>query len=110
VVQSDEGSDEADENLMLELQSSIGELPDSLQQSFHIGEPLNGFRSLTASGLRNHYRFEVIEVFRWLAQQGHRSYGLLYVRHDDVVDNKDDFRVFRLAGGKLDDLDDPFLR
>jgi hypothetical protein len=109
VVCSDVGSDEANNKLMRALQVKLAELPESTRASFQLGDPLNGLNTIMASGLRNHYRAEIVHVFWWLAQQSRRSYGLLYVRDDDVAGDKDAFQVHRLLDGQLQALADPFL-
>jgi hypothetical protein len=110
VLRSDEGTDEADDALMEELRARIKELPEATRASFHVGGAVNGLRTVSASGLRNHSRAEVVEVFRWLAERSPRSYGLLYVNDDAVEEgDRDAFRVHRLRWGRLEVFDDPFL-
>ncbi|MFL6211049.1 MAG: Imm7 family immunity protein [Pyrinomonadaceae bacterium] len=109
VVRSDDGSAEADDELMHALQVRLAALPASTSASFQLGDPLNGLYTIMTAGLRNHYRAEIVNVFWWLAQQSRRSYGLLYVRDDDVEGDKDVFQVHRLLAGQLQALADPFL-
>lgn len=62
-----------------------------------------------------------IELLHWLAENGPGSYGLVYV-HDDEddgergrlygrvsADHSNEFRVWRLVGGMVEELGDPFL-
>lgn len=69
--------------------------------------------SVTMSGLRNHRDATVVDFFRWLGSRASRSYGLLYIRDDEDSrrgkDYENKFRVWRLARGRLDELDDSFL-
>ena len=56
-------------------------------------------------------RQEYIGVFRWLDENTPGSYGLLYMREDDVRPDADisNFRVWRLDRGELREMDDPFF-
>jgi hypothetical protein len=71
---------------------------------------LNGSAILTVSASKNHRYEGVIDLFRWVAQHYPGSYGLLYV-HDaeDARGFDNDFRVWRLARGRITELADPFL-
>ena len=72
---------------------------------------LNGFGDvLTVTAFTNHRCQPVIDLFAWLAQHRPGSYGLLYV-HDaeDLRQFDNEFRVWRLRRGRLDELPDPFL-
>ena len=77
------------------------------------GTGFNGMYSLTISGLRNHRREEVIDLFEWLAENSPACYGLLYVQDGEDwrrgADYQNDFRVWRLAKGQLTEHADPFL-
>ncbi len=108
VVRSDEGTSEADGELMDRLLECIEGLPDTMSPHYHTGgHMLNGYRSILASGLRNHPS-DVMSVFGWLAEQGRRCYGLLYVR-DAERGTPNRFDVWRLQDGKLTRHDDPFF-
>jgi hypothetical protein len=62
-----------------------------------------------------------VDVLRWLAATGPGSYGLVYVHDDEDVgdagrlrgrdgtDRSNEFRVWRLLGGTVEELADPFL-
>ena len=77
---------------------------------------------LTMTSSRNHRGVEptAVRVLRWLSENAPGSRGLVYV-HDDEDDRTrpmpdgpprpfyDEFRVWRLRDGKVDELDDPFL-
>jgi hypothetical protein len=68
---------------------------------------------LFAHGLRNHRYEPVIDLFRWVAEELPHSYGLLYVRDDEdhgrEANYDNEFRVWRLARGRFEELADPFL-
>lgn len=80
---------------------------------FDVRQTGNGQTVLFAHGLRNH-RFEAaISLFQWVAAELPDSYGLLYVHddedHDRGADHENEFRVWRMARGRLEELADPFL-
>jgi hypothetical protein len=60
----------------------IAELPESLQDAYHVGTINPCF--VTASGVRNHYTYEILDVFPWLAAQSTGVYGILFVQDDDT--------------------------
>ena len=69
----------------------------------------NGVESFQISGQHNHRSDYVIDIFRWIAEHGPGSYGLLYVSDDEDAHHSEVFRVWRLARGELTVHDDPFL-
>lgn len=76
---------------------------------FDLQRTSNNLIVLLAHGLRNH-RFEpVVELFRRVAAELPDSYGLLYVHDDESDTHGNEFRVWRLARGHLEELADPFL-
>jgi Immunity protein 7 len=76
---------------------------------FDVRQTGNELIVLYAHGLRNHRFRPVIELFRWVADELPESYGLLYAYDDEVEGRDNEFRVWRLAGGRLEELADPFL-
>jgi hypothetical protein len=74
---------------------------------------------LTFSSSRNHRGVQptAIEVLTWLALNGPGSYGLVYLHDTEDIgdrscgaaDLRNEFRVWRLLGGKVESLSDPFL-
>ena len=109
VVEADEGTEAADDELMDRLMAHIAGLPESTRDRILTAENvLNGFRSITLSGLRNHPDPFIVGVFHWLAEQSHRAYGLLYVR-DDSWGEPDAFNVWKLERGKVTFHNDPFF-
>lgn len=69
----------------------------------------NGCDSLHIAGQHNHEAEYVIELFRWIAQIGPGSYGILYFLDDEDKQYENEFRVWRLCRGELKEYDDPFL-
>lgn len=73
----------------------------------------NGCDSVLVAGQHNHRSEYVIELFRWIANNAPGSYGILYIRDDEDCSRKSDFsnefRVWRLCRGTLQEQDDPFL-
>ena len=70
---------------------------------------LNGsLNALSIVGSRNHRYEKIIDLYRWLADNATGSYGLLYI-HDDESNFENEFRVLRLARGKISVESDPFL-
>lgn len=69
---------------------------------------INGSLHVWLTGNPNHRHESVAEFFGTLAVDFPGSYGLLYV-WDDESDYENAFRVFRLARGTVEELDDPFL-
>jgi hypothetical protein len=76
---------------------------------FDVRQTGNELIVLYAHGLRNHRYRPVIELFRWVAAELPDSYGLLYVHDDEVEGQANEFRVWRLARGRFEELADPFL-
>ena len=64
---------------------------------------------------RNHRGVKptAIELLEWLAEHGPGSFGLAYLHDDEDVrdgtDHSNEFRVWRLCGGSIEELSDPFL-
>ncbi|OCG66917.1 hypothetical protein A9G41_11900 [Gilliamella sp. Nev5-1] len=67
---------------------------------------------LMVSGNANHYSQDIADIFElynYVAQISQGSYGLLYVRNDELIDAFNEFEVFVLARGKIRKEKDPFL-
>ncbi|HEU4557891.1 MAG TPA: Imm7 family immunity protein [Longimicrobium sp.] len=112
VVEADVRSEENDRELFDALKEYVATLPEATRgRVFFPDTILNGFRSLTVSGLRNHCDSEILWLFEWLAARSRHCYGLLYVRNDEVLDPRDmdRFFVWRLANGEVTYHDDPFF-
>ncbi len=69
----------------------------------------NGLDSFLISGLHNHRSEYVIDIFRWIATELAGSYGLLYIRDDEDLENNNCFIVWKLAREVLTKESDPFL-
>jgi hypothetical protein len=76
---------------------------------FDVRRTSNGLIVLYAHGLRNHRYEPVVGLFRWVAAELPDSYGLLYVHDDESEAHGNEFRVWRLARGRFEELADPFL-
>jgi hypothetical protein len=51
----------------------------------------------------------VIDLFKWIAAELPHSYGLLYAHDDEALGQENEFRVWRLARGEIEERPDPFL-
>ncbi len=80
---------------------------------FDLRRTSNEMIVLLVHGLRNHRYEPVIELFRSVAAELPDSYGLLYIYddedHDRGADHENEFRVWRLVRGRLEEKSDPFL-
>ncbi len=114
VVSSDayEARSQADAALLMGLQEQIG-LTQATNIKIHLDVGLNGdLHVLSVAGHKNHRYAPIIDLFGWLAVNGPGSYGLLYVLDDEDFkrgDFENEFRVWRLARGVLEEKSDPFL-
>ena len=112
--------DEEDERLWRRLQDWLEAQENSLlkwQFFEHFNNDSGVLQVFTSTNHRSSILWELIE---WIAQNGVGSYGLIYVHDDEDFrnvaqygDGQHDycnvFRVWRILGGKVDELDDPFL-
>ena len=73
----------------------------------------NTLDSLVIDGMHNHRREYVIEIFKWIADNIPGAYGILYINDDEDSyrenNYENEFRVWKLARGKLEELDDKYL-
>jgi hypothetical protein len=99
------------------LQAFLSELHQRIETmlidgAIHV-EIRNGLHTLTIFGHNNHRQESVIDLFRWVAMNSRGSYGLLFIHDDEDYkrggDYTNQFRVWKLALGELEELDDPFL-
>ena len=104
--------DEADAELLAALTRQI-DLVRITNIKLYLDIGLNGdLHVLSIAGHRNHRCEPVIGLFRWLATNGRASYGLLYVLDDEDFQNGDytnEFRVWRLVRGTVEEQSYPFL-
>ncbi|ASV05341.1 Imm7 family immunity protein [Leptospira interrogans] len=65
------------------------------------------------SGLFNHRSALIIDIFKKISDIMPGSYGLLYIHDDeddkDEIDHSNEFVVWKLARGHLNQEKDPFL-
>lgn len=119
----DGACDRDDLDLFDRFEVFMAECDDGLL-SWSFQRALNNVRGvLTFSSSRNHRGKSPtsLRIMEWLAANGTGSYGLLYLHDDedanevskrygrDGVDRTNEFRVWRLSSGKLQEFDDPFL-
>jgi len=75
--------------------------------------PANGIYHLSVGGFLNRKTSEaeeIIKLYQFIADQAPGSYGLLYTRDDEDIDGYDnEFRVFVLARGSIQQKEDAFL-
>jgi hypothetical protein len=96
-------------------EAAIARLREAMREAedefslFDLRRTSNELIVLLAHGLRNRRYEPVIDLFRWVAAELPDSYGLLYVHDDESEAQGDEFRVWRLARGRFEELDDPFL-
>lgn len=69
----------------------------------------NGEHSLAMFGAHNHRQDYPLETLKWIAKHAPGSYGLLYVLDDEDAPHDNSFRVWRLARGKIEDMEDTLL-
>src|SRR5262245_59686948 len=77
--------------------------------TFDIAEGGNGLNVHVLHGLRNHRNGDAINLYKRVAAEVPLAYGMLYV-HDwesNTLDNE--FQVFRMARGQVQEFADPFL-
>ena len=103
--------DEDEAELFKNLKTKLESMSD-LRKTFSCSQ-MNGMLTMLVSGLCNHRRSKIIEVFHWLAEQSNSSYGLLYIHDDEDHERGEDcenvFRVHTLVRGNLIESGDPFL-
>ncbi len=112
-VWRDDGLHEPDEHtLYKQLEDKVAELREMSRQSVDLRQTVNGLTSLKVAGLRNHRDQSVIDLFKWVAEHGKRSQGVLFFRDiedtDRPYDYETQFRVFRLALGEFREMDELF--
>jgi hypothetical protein len=86
---------------------------------WHFVEALNNARGvLQVFVSRNHRSSSLWELMDWIAENGPGSYGLIYVWDDEdnghgrevrIQDHSNEFRVWRILNGKVEEFADPFL-
>jgi hypothetical protein len=97
-----------EEAAIARLRAAMREADDEFSL-FDLRRTSNELIVLLAHGLRNHRYEPVIGLFRWVAAELPDSYGLLYVHDGEAAGQDNEFRVWRLARGRLEERPDPFL-
>ena len=69
----------------------------------------NGGYKLWLTGHPNHRQNWVFEFFEFIAPRAPGSYGLLYVWDDEHPEYDNEFRVWRMLRGRVEEISDPFL-
>jgi len=109
--QSLDGENESD---ILSISGAIKNRLKEISMSERISEfqAINGYFVLNISGITNHMSQDVLEVFdlyKFIASVAIGSYGLLYVKNEQETEDSAEFRVWRLAKGKFEELDQTLL-
>jgi Immunity protein 7 len=93
-----------------ELEAAVAVLASVANIVVRLDSCVNGESVLSLAAFKNHRAQAVIELFAWIAANRPTAYGLLYVRDDEDSRGFDNvFRVWRIARGKFEEMDDPFL-
>ena len=72
-------------------------------------EHLNNIQGvLQFSYSRNHRSNFVHELLNWISQNGTSSYGIVYF-NDDESDDFNKYKILRIARGRVEEFEDPFL-
>ena len=105
------GLHQPDDELLLDLlERQISTLAEPAREGVRLLRTINGFCTLVVAGMRNHRDQSIYELFQWLADNGRRSYGLLFTSDDEDDDrqynHQTQFRVHRLATGEFTELSD----
>lgn len=108
-----ESAHEGDLGGLRHIVPSIQELIGSMTLSVAGVRYVNGTPLLWVAGLSNHPGYDrksVHDLFRSVAGWAPGSYGLLYERDDDMPPpDGNRFRVWRLARGSFDEVEDSLL-
>lgn len=97
-----------EESALEQLEAAIREHCDNISL-FETRRTSNDLLVLVTHGLRNHTDAGVISLYGWIAENLPDSYGILYVHDDEHPKHGNDFRVIKLARGRLSEHSDPFL-
>src|SRR6266705_2560230 len=78
-----EAHERGEDALFQGLKEQVGRLDESVRNCFFFNDGFNGMRSVMVTGRFNHRRDPILDIFRWLAERGPGSHGLLYVSDDE---------------------------
>ncbi|MEM9348306.1 MAG: Imm7 family immunity protein [Planctomycetota bacterium] len=123
IEQIDDRVDAADKLIIAELESWLTELGDVYDFQWSLkAQAWSEAKVLLYTASRNHRPSHLWDFHDWVIQNAPGSYGLTYVHDDEDVGETDTntyrsrttdysnmFRVFRIANGRINELDDPFL-
>ena len=106
-----EAYNRTEDALFKHLRDEVERLDESERNCFFFNDGFNGMYSMMLAGQFNHRRDAILDIFRWLAEHGPGSYGLLFVRDDEDPRGIEfyEWRVWRLARGKLREFEDLYL-
>jgi len=101
----------AEAALFEHLKGEVEKLDESVRSCFFFNDGFNGMWSVAVTGQFNHRRDAIMDMYRWLADHGPGSYGLLFVRDDEDPRSSEfyEWRVWRLSRGKLHEFDDLYI-
>ncbi|NOS94596.1 MAG: hypothetical protein HOP30_22015 [Cyclobacteriaceae bacterium] len=101
--------DEKLHDLFRQVQNKIQSLHK--ENEFYDLRYLNGTLHLSIQGNHNHRDEQLLDFYKWVAQNAIGSYGLLYVydEEDRQRENGNKFKVWRMKKGQVDELDDVYL-
>jgi repressor of nif and glnA expression len=108
---NEEGEDEKKLELIIQtIESKIRKELDCINEYYDL-RTANGATYLNITVAHNRHGEHVIDFFKWISSIAIGSYGLLYVQDDEDFQrgNDNQFKVWRMRKGKVDELDDPFL-
>jgi hypothetical protein len=102
------GTDESRmQEIVAELQTAIDDFGDG--SGMTDVRWVNGQCMVHFAGCPNHRHDQVFALFPWLAARAPGSYGLLYVWDDENPRDENEFRVWVLLRGRVEEEGDRFL-
>ncbi len=111
VDRADDLIDEADDRLFDRLEEFLADhQPPGLD--WHFRRHMNNVRGiLLLSSSHNHRGLDppMLRVLRWIATRGPDSYGLVHFHDAESEDHRNEFRVWRIRLGQVDEMNDPHL-
>ena len=115
----DDDLDAQDSKLWARLLAWLEDNSDAGLLRWQFVEHLNNAQGvLQIFASRNHRASSIWPLMDWIAENGTGSYGLIYVWDDEdngygrevrTVDHSNEFRVWRILNGKVEEFADPFL-
>lgn len=68
---------------------------------------MNGLLTLVTS--RNHRCNHFIDLVNWIAKKGEGSYGIIYVHDNEDENSSNEFKVWRILKGEVEEFSDKLL-